>query len=166
VNTDTTGTSGNQKGTSFEPRLALAESSIDGKGVFSLDFIRVGTPVIQCAGLIQAAHELEPYVRAMQIGPDTYLVEDPQQPSLDDFLNHSCRPNLGFIDGSLMLYALYDIQPGEELTFDYSTSMDEVGWKLRCRCGAPNCRRLVRRYSELPEQDQKRLRNIALAYLR
>jgi len=166
VNTDTTGTSGNRQRTGCEQRLALATSSIDGRGVFSLGFIRVGTPVIQCGGIIQAAHELVPGVRAMQIGPDTYLVEDPQQLNLDDFLNHSCRPNLGFIDGSLTLYALYDIQAGEELTFDYSTSMDEAGWMLRCRCGAPNCRRAVRRYSELPEQDQKRLRNIALAYLR
>jgi len=134
--------------------------------VFSLGLIRVGTPVIECSGLIQAAHELATDVRAMQIGPDTYLVEDPQRPGLDDFLNHSCKPNLGFIDGSLTLYALYDIQAGEELTFDYSTSMDEAGWMIRCRCRAPNCRRAVRSYSDLPKRDQKRLRNIALAYLR
>jgi SET domain-containing protein len=102
----------------------------------------------------------------MQIGRDTYLVEDPHRPSVDDFLNHSCRPNLGFVDGSLMLYALCDIQAGDELTFDYSTSMDEPGWMIRCRCRAPNCRGAVRSYSELPKRDRKRLRSITLAYLR
>lgn len=166
MNSDITDTSENRKLTGFEERLELTTSSIEGEGVVSLGFIRAGMPVVQCGGLIKAPHELVAGERGMQIGPDTWLVEDPQQPSPDDFMNHSCSPNLGFIDGSLMLYALKDIQAGEELTFDYSTAMDEVGWTLQCRCGAPNCRGVVRRYSELPKEDQERLRNIALAYLR
>lgn len=115
---------------------------------------------------MQAPEDLEEDARAMQIGPNTYLVEDPQRPGLDDFLNHSCCPNLGFVDGSLTLYALCDIQAGEELTFDYSTSMNEPGWVIKCRCRAANCRGAVRSYSELSKKDQKRLRSIALAYLR
>ncbi len=102
----------------------------------------------------------------MQVGPDTYLSEDPKSPTIDDFLNHSCRPNLGFENGSLMLYALRDIQLGEELTFDYSTTMNEIGWSIKCRCRAENCRGSVRSYCELPKAEQKRLRRIALAYLR
>ena len=102
----------------------------------------------------------------MQIGPETYLVEDPCKPSLDDFLNHSCDPNLGFVDGSLTLYALRDIESGEEVCFDYSTTMNEPGWVIRCRCHTPICRRAVRSYCDLSERDRRRLRSLLLGYLR
>ena len=122
--------------------------------------------VLECRGIIRREDELDAYSRAMQIGPNTYLVEDPKQPSVDDYINHSCRPNLGFVDGSLKLYALRDIHPGDELTFDYSTTMNEPGWEIECRCQAFNCRGKVRSYCEMPKWKQRRLRRIALAYLR
>jgi hypothetical protein len=134
--------------------------------VFSREFIPAGSPVVECRGLIQHRDEVGDDARAMQTGPDTYLVEDPENPSVDDFLNHSCRPNLGFENGSLMLYALRDIKAGEELSFDYSTTMNEFGWSIKCRCRAENCRGTVQSYCELPKHEQKRLRRIALAYLR
>ena len=102
----------------------------------------------------------------MQIGPETYLVEDPGNPSFDDFLNHSCDPNLGFVEGSLTLYALRDIESDEEVVFDYSTSMNEPGWAIRCRCRVPTCRGAVCSYCDLPRRHRLRLRGLALAYLR
>ena len=144
----------------------VARSAINGHGVFAREFIPAGAPVIECRGVLQHADEVGADARAMQVGPDTYLAEDPENPTVDDFLNHSCQPNLGFVDGSLMLYALRDIEPAEELVFDYSTTMDEAGWVIRCHCRALNCRRRVRSYSELPKWEQKRLRHIALTYLR
>jgi SET domain-containing protein len=102
----------------------------------------------------------------MQIGPDTYLVEDPDHPSLDDFLNHSCEPNLGFITGSLILYALRNIQAGEELFFDYSTTMNEPDWTIKCCCRTDSCRAWVRSYCDLSKDERRRLKNIALRYLR
>src|SRR5262249_6805006 len=84
----------------------------------------------------------------------------------DDFLNHSCEPNLGFVKGSLTLYALRRIEPGEELVFDYSTTMNEPGWLIRCRCRTLSCRRKIRSYCDLQVSEKNRLRRIALAYLR
>ncbi len=150
----------------LESELFVSRSAINGRGVFSRVFIPAGAPVVECRGLIQHRDEVGIDVRAMQVGPDTYLVEDPESPSVDDFLNHSCCPNLGFVDGSLMLYALRDIEAAVELLFDYSTTMDERGWVMRCRCRAENCRGRVRSYREHPKDEQKRLRRIALAYLR
>jgi uncharacterized protein len=150
----------------LESGLFVSRSAINGLGVFSRKFIPAGTPVLECRGLIQHRDEVDADARAMQIGPDTYLAEDPENPTVDDFLNHGCQPNLGFVDGSLVLYALRDIDSAEELVFDYSTTMDEPGWVIRCRCRAPNCRGKVRSYSELPKREQKRLRRIALTYLR
>ena len=56
------------------------------------------------------------------------------------FINHSCDPNL-FLRvqrGHPIVYALRDIRKGEELLLDYGDSHHDG--KLRCRCGATNCR--------------------------
>lgn len=36
------------------------------------------------------------------------------------------------------------------IRYDYSTTMDEGSFTMRCRCGAPGCRQVVRDFSELP----------------
>ncbi len=157
------GSAGN---TRVGPRLYLANSFIHGQGVFSREFIPKGERVLECCGILQHRDEVKEDARAMQVGEDTYLAEDPENPSLDDFLNHSCEPNLGFVNGSLTLYALRDIEQGEEVVFDYSTTMNERGWAIRCRCRAPICRGKVQSYCDLPEWERIRLREFVLAYLR
>lgn len=150
----------------LESVLFVARSAIDGQGVFTRTPIQKGAAVLECRGVLQHGDEVGDDARAMQVGPNTYLIEDPKNPTVDDFLNHSCQPNLGFVNGSLILFALRDIKPREELLFDYSTTMDEHGWAIKCRCRSANCRAQVRSYSELPRLEQERLRQIALTYLR
>jgi hypothetical protein len=82
---------------------------------------------------------------AIQVGPDQYI--DTQPPGV--FANHSCAPNAG-IRNDRDLVALRDIPMGEEIRYDYSTTMDEKSFTMRCRCGAPGCRQVVRDFSELP----------------
>lgn len=55
--------------------------------------------------------------------------------------NHSCAPNT-YYDG-LDVKAAHDIMPGEELTLDYATFLDEHMEPFTCRCGHPNCRGLI-----------------------
>jgi SET domain-containing protein len=54
------------------------------------------------------------------------------------FLNHSCEPNVGFA-GNIVLVAMRDIAPGEELTTDYAL-FDDYDGTMTCQCGAPSCR--------------------------
>ncbi len=56
------------------------------------------------------------------------------------YINHSCRPNayLQTIGGRLIVLALRDIRPGEEITVDYVSSMHSD--RKRCTCRAPDCR--------------------------
>jgi hypothetical protein len=122
--------------------------------------------VLECRGLLLDGDRVTDDMRAMQIGPDLYLAEDPENPGVDDFLNHSCEPNVGFLDGSLALYALRDIRLGEEIVFDYSTCMNEPGWWIDCRCGETACRGRVGSFCDLLEEDQRRLSRISLTYLR
>jgi hypothetical protein len=82
---------------------------------------------------------------AIQVGPNEYI--DTLAPGV--FVNHSCAPNTG-IRNDRDLVALRDIQPGEEIRYDYSTTMDEKSFTMRCRCGAPGCRQVVTDFSELP----------------
>ena len=68
------------------------------------------------------------------------------------FFNHSCSPNLTVesvriesIVPHLAFFARHDIEPGEELTFDYGAqvleaTMDDRVSTTRCYCGSNNCR--------------------------
>lgn len=112
-------------------------------------------------------------MRAMQIGPDTFLVEEimpgddgSEARYLDNYLNHSCEPNVGFIEGDLRLFALRPIEVNEELLWDYSTSMNEAQWSLPCYCGAVSCRGRIESFDALTKEHQQRLLPIALNYLR
>ena len=61
------------------------------------------------------------------------------------YVNHSCDPN-SFIDKKdRVLRALRPIRPSEEITFDYLVNESEIASPFQCDCGAPNCRRLIRK---------------------
>ena len=56
------------------------------------------------------------------------------------FINHSCAPNCEaeLDDCRVWIVALRDIEPGEEITFNYGYDLE--GYEDHpCRCGAPNC---------------------------
>jgi SET domain-containing protein len=71
---------------------------------------------------------------------------------IGQYANHSCDPNAGIVKAGrkLLLKAIAPIAPGDEVTHDYSTLLgtDDV-WKMRCNCGAENCRRWVRHVGTL-----------------
>jgi hypothetical protein len=82
---------------------------------------------------------------AIQVGPDRYL--DTQPPGV--FVNHSCSPNAGIRD-DVRLVALHNIRRGQEIRFDYSTTMEEQSFTMHCLCGAPECRSIIGDFSMLP----------------
>ena len=55
-------------------------------------------------------------------------------------INHSCRPNcyMQTIGRRLIVLALRDIEPGEEITIDYVSTMHSD--RKRCTCDGPDCR--------------------------
>lgn len=135
-----------------------------GRGVFATRRIRAGERLVALEGWQAHSDELDDEWFAMQLGPDLWLCSHGD--SLDDCINHSCEPNAGFSTGEPVLYALRDIAPGEEITWDYSTSLSEAGWTLECLCGTAGCRKIVRSWPELTADERDRLRPIALDYLR
>jgi hypothetical protein len=61
-----------------------------------------------------------------------------------DFINHSCDPNCG-LQGQIILVAMTDIQPGEEVTFDYAMTDSSPFDEFDCSCASPRCRGKVTR---------------------
>ena len=56
--------------------------------------------------------------------------------------NHSCNANTG-LDG-LNVIALRNIARHEELTLDYAQFLDETMEPFECKCGASNCRGMIK----------------------
>lgn len=107
-----------------------------------------------------AKGELESY--ALQIDSGAYL--DTRAPGC--YVNHSCDPNAGIVD-SVTLVAIRGIPAGEEIRFDYSTTMDEDHWTMNCRCGASRCRKIITDFKYLPPdvQDSYLVRNIVQPFI-
>lgn len=58
------------------------------------------------------------------------------------FFNHSCAPNI--VDTGLDFgIAVRNLEPGEELTLDYTSFIFDPPFEFRCRCDAASCRGTV-----------------------
>ncbi|MDQ6757921.1 MAG: SET domain-containing protein [Bacteroidota bacterium] len=98
----------------------------------------------------------------LQIAINKYIIPDyPFHLS-----NHSCDPNCG-INRRMEFITLRNVTAGEEILWDYSTSMLEKHWAMQCDCGSLNCRQIIRDFDELTMDVQERYLNmeIVLPYI-
>jgi hypothetical protein len=141
-------------------KLTVRESPT-GRGVFADAPIAAGEHIILYAGPFLRYHQTTPQTYALQVAPDLYLGASG---SVDDDDNHCCDPNAGIrIRGSreagdleVDLYAIRDIAAGDEITFDYSTTLDEDDFEFDCLCGSAICRGRVRDGKHLPDETWRR----------
>lgn len=130
--------------------IKIKESKF-GKGLFAAKDIEPGTLLCKVSGNEKELNFYETTLlgekesHAIQIDFDKYLLCEP--PFL--YSNHSCNPNCG-VNDNLELFALTKIKAGEELFWDYSTSMLERHWTMKCSCGEKNCRQLITDFDLLP----------------
>ena len=130
-----------------------------GRGVFAGEAIHAGALIIRFTGPFLRYADTTPQTYALQVGPDLYIGASG---GFDDYVNHSCEPNAGMkiagegTDVTVHLHAIRDIAEGEEIFFDYSTTMAEDDFEMPCRCGAPSCRGLVRDGKHLPDETWER----------
>jgi hypothetical protein len=126
-----------------------------GLGVFANRDIQPGEVILAFGGPVIDFDETKrrgPWeCMAVQIGPNQYY--DTQPPGV--FVNHSCDPNAGIRDNR-DLVARRQIRKGNEIRFDYSTTMEEHSFTMGCLCGAPRCRHVVADFSTLPLNVQER----------
>lgn len=137
-------------------RVTVRRSGVHGKGVFAARRIAAGEQVMEYKG------ERISWKEALRRHP-----HNPDEPNhtfyfaLDDgrvidgkidgnsakYINHSCAPNCEAeeADGRVFIHALRDIEPDEELYYDYGLVIDgRITKKLKkeyeCRCGSKKCR--------------------------
>ncbi|WP_431820938.1 SET domain-containing protein [Burkholderia sp. F1] len=137
-------------------RIAVRRSGVHGRGVFAVAPIKAGERVVEYKG------ERISWKEALRRHP-----HDPNEPNhtfyfaLEEggvidgkvdgnsarWINHSCAPNCEAeeLDGRVYIHALRDIEPEEELFYDYGLVIDaKLTKKLKreyaCHCGAQSCR--------------------------
>lgn len=129
-------------------------SAIHGQGLFATRRMRKGMRVIEYLGERIDKEEsnrrgLELFEQAKETGgASVYIFDVNEDWDLDGdkpynparLINHSCEPNCEMVneDDRLYLYALRDIEKGEELSFDYGYDIEHY-MDHPCRCGTPSC---------------------------
>lgn len=139
-------------------RLAIQNTSKYGKGVFAIKDIKKGEVVWILAGRRMDIKDLVNKVNKgneliddpFQIGRRTYLDLD----NVSRTFNHSCDPTCGIRKNSEM-FALRDIHKGEEITYDYSLTIAPTDWKMRCKCGSKNCRKIIGDVRSIPKSRRR-----------
>jgi SET domain-containing protein len=130
-------------------------SPIQGLGAFAIRHIPAGTRLIEYAGerlTPEQADERYPddgerhhtFLFAID---DDVVVDAAVDGNEARFLNHSCDPNCDVVveDKRLWIETIRDVEPGEELVYDYAFILPErhtpaAKRRYPCYCGSEKCR--------------------------
>lgn len=122
------------------PGLQVIRSPVAGYGVISTRRRKKGSVICNVEGVMWRTGERTDDTHSLILEDGIFfdMVDQTR------WLNHSCDPNVvieaGITksgNGWAQLQALRDIEPGEELFFDYALP---EALKEKCYCGAKNCR--------------------------
>jgi SET domain-containing protein len=131
------------------PKTEVRESEIHGRGLFAAADIAKDEVVAVKGGHIISREQLREKVTPIlgpveiQIGDDLFIapVTEEEREGSMLYSNHSCDANLG-MRGEITFVAMRNIRAGEELTHDWATT-DDDDYSIECKCGAPNCRKIL-----------------------
>ena len=143
-------------------RIVARRSPIHGNGVFAVAPIKKGEEVIEYKGTLMSHTEADVlYGDGGETGHtflftlnDEWLIDANRKGNTARWINHSCDPNCQAVieenaNGNarkdrVLIEAIRNIKPGEELTYDYGITLDvphtarlKKLWK--CLCGSPKC---------------------------
>ena len=126
----------------------IQKSKIDNKGLYASQDIRKGTKIIQYKGKIITTKQSDNNPK-FDNNKAIYLFNLNKRYDLDgDFkfntarlINHSCDPNCEVLGEGLKLwiYAMKNINKGDELSYDYGFTFDKDFRQFPCKCGSKNC---------------------------
>ena len=131
--------------------VQIRPSGVHGRGVYATQFIPEDTRIIEYTGQRVAWEDApndEDDPHTFNFGLENGEVIDPEVGGNEArWINHCCDPNCEAIeeDDRIFIYAIRDIQPGEELFYDYALELDEpitkeLKQEFACHCGSSNCR--------------------------
>jgi SET domain-containing protein len=128
------------------PRVERRRSKLHGWGVFAREPITKNTRIIDYAGeLIDHKESLKRetrYLKRFEIWCFTvnrrWVRDAHVGGNVARFINHACKPNCysHVVGTTIWIRAARNIQPGEELTYNYYTDGEQL---IPCRC-RPGCK--------------------------
>lgn len=139
----------------MNPFFEVRDSPIQGKGAFATRAIPEGTRLIEYAGERLTPEEADARYPDNDERHHTFLFAIDDDIVVDAavngndarFLNHSCDPNCDVVidDKRLWIETIRDVEPGEELAYDYAFILPErhtpaAKRRYPCYCGSANCR--------------------------
>lgn len=141
------------------PPFAIRESPIQGLGAFATRRIPAGTRLIEYAGerlTPEQADARYPEVPGERHHTflfaidDEWVVDAAVNGNDAKWINHSCDPNCDAVvdDAKIWIETIRDVQPGEELAYDYAYELEErhtaeAKRRYPCKCGATGCRKTL-----------------------
>lgn len=138
-----------------KPPIEIRPSAIAGLGAFATRRIPKGARIIEYTGDRITPHEADSRYADGPSGLPLVLLFTVDSRTVIDagvdgnearYINHSCEPNCEAVTERrrIWIYALRDIEAGEELSYDYNlTGEDDAESQLEqyaCRCGSSSCR--------------------------
>jgi hypothetical protein len=134
----------------LHPQVTAGESAIHGRGLFAGTDFPPATAISRLGGLLVRTAELEvlitvnerggPYIDSIVVDDDLHLVLPTGTPNR--LGNHSCDPNLWWIDAYTLVTRRH-VAAGQELTNDYATSTASDTYAMPCSCGSALCRGVI-----------------------
>ncbi len=143
-------------------KIVARKSPIHGNGVFAAVQLRKGDSVVEYKGKRRTHAEVDADTTGdVESGHtflftlnDEYVIDANHQGNDARWINHSCDPNcealIAEFEGDdrsrdrVLIEAIRDIAPGEELTYNYGITLSERHtprlkkiWE--CRCGSKKC---------------------------
>ena len=131
----------------IDPRAQAGQSPIQGTGLFAAAPFRRGEIVVIWGGTLFSDDEVSSGIArprsCVLIDEALHLGSFRDEPeTLDEFMNHSCDPNIWLHD-EVTLVACRDVATGEELTIDYGLWETDALWTMPCVCRSAHCRHVV-----------------------
>ncbi len=145
-----------EEASSFNPDICVRVSSIHGRGVFALRRLQTESRLGEYTGrrvTEKQAAQRQPadpdnpchtFYFSLENGK---MIDGANGGNASRWINHSCAPNCEAHeeDGRVFIFALRDIEPDEELLFDYRLALEErytatLKRAYACHCGATDCR--------------------------
>ncbi|MDX8377717.1 MAG: SET domain-containing protein-lysine N-methyltransferase [Mariprofundales bacterium] len=140
--------------------IYVAKANI-GSGLFAGRDFAKSEKILHFSGDIISLPEVivkgDTQTNPLQIEDNEYI--DLEAPGV--FGNHSCDPNAG-VSNDKILISLRPIKSGEEIVFDYSTTVLEDNWTMNCLCGSPKYRSIIGDFTDLPSSLQSIYLNLGI----
>jgi hypothetical protein len=145
-------------------RLHLRMTPRCGWGLFTSEDIAKGSFVCEYVGEVLpppaadrrmwehislgGSHPVFQFAGVRTLDGETHIIDPSRSGGVGRFVNHACDANLVcravLEETRLAMYAVCDIQAGEELTCDYAyDASGQIGPTFICGCGETNCQRTL-----------------------